>query len=112
MALSPIGKNMALTLIRLQVLKLQQCICVDVEFPEASIPKLAIMRHDELEENLRRVIRERTNARLVIRNTGQMSTHKSNLESHWVQESFVHLTLCVRRCRSPATTSTNAFGLK
>ena len=51
---------MALTLIRLQVLALQQCICVDVEFPEASIPKLVIMRHDELEENLRRVILERT----------------------------------------------------
>ena len=51
---------MALTLIRLQVLTLQQCIRVDVEFPETSIPKLAIMRHDELEENLRRVIRERT----------------------------------------------------
>ena len=60
MVLSPIGKNIALTLIRLQVLTLQQYICVDVEFPEASIPKLAIMRHDELEENLRRVIRERT----------------------------------------------------
>ena len=51
---------MALTLIRLQVLTLQQYICVDVEFPEASIPKVAIMSHDELEENLRRVIRERT----------------------------------------------------
>ena len=60
MVLSPIGKDMALTLIRLQVLKLQQCIFVNVEFPEATIPKLAIMRQDELEENLRRVIRERT----------------------------------------------------
>ena len=49
---------------------------------------------------------------LVIHNTGQMGTHKSNLESHWVRESFAHLTLCVRRCWSPATTSTNAFGLK
>ena len=101
---------MALTIIRLQVLTLQQCICVDVEFPEANIPKLAVMGHDE--ENLRRVIQERTITLLVIHNTGQMGTHKSNLESHWVQESFVHLTLCVRRCRSPATTSTNAFGLK
>ena len=60
MVLSPIGKNIALTLIRLQVLTLQQCICVDVELPEASIPNLAIMRHDELEENFRRVIQERT----------------------------------------------------
>ena len=51
---------MALTLIRLQVLKLQQCIFVNVEFPEASIPKFAIMGQDELEENLRRVIQERT----------------------------------------------------
>ena len=41
-----------------------------------------------------------------------MGTHKSNLESHWVKESFTHLTLCVRRCWPPATTSTNAFGLK
>ena len=49
---------MALTLIRLQVLTFQQCIRVDVEFAEATIPKLAVMRHDE--ENLRRVIRERT----------------------------------------------------
>ena len=49
---------MALTLIRLQVLTLQQCICVDVELAEATIPKLAVMRHDE--ENLRRVIQERT----------------------------------------------------
>ena len=48
MVLSPIGKNMALTLIRLQVLKLQQCIFVNVEFAEATIPKLAIMRQDEL----------------------------------------------------------------
>ena len=49
---------MALTLIRLQVLTLQQYICVDVEFAEAIIPKLAIMRHDK--ENLRRIIQERT----------------------------------------------------
>ena len=76
MVLSPIGKDMALTLIRLQVLTLQQCICFDVEFPEASIPKLAIMRQDELEENLRRVIRERTITLLVIHNIGQMGTHK------------------------------------
>ena len=49
---------MALTLIRLQVLTLQQCICVNVEFAEATIPKLAVMGHDE--ENPRRVIQERT----------------------------------------------------
>ena len=49
---------MAPTLIRLQVLTLQQFIRVDVEFPEATIPKLAVMRHDE--ENPRRVIQERT----------------------------------------------------
>ena len=60
MALSPIGKNMAQTLIRLQVLKLQQCIFVNVEFAEASIPKFAIMGQNELEENLWRVIQERT----------------------------------------------------
>ena len=58
MVLSPINKNTALTLIRLQVLTLQQCICVNVEFAEATIPKLAVMGHDE--ENLRRVIQERT----------------------------------------------------
>ena len=60
MVLLPIGKNLALTLIRPQVLLLQQCVRVDVDLAEASIPKFAIMRQDELEENLRRVIRERT----------------------------------------------------
>ena len=60
MVLSPIGKNMALTPIWPQVLMLQQCIRVNVKFAEANIPKLAIMRHDELEENFRRVIQECT----------------------------------------------------
>jgi hypothetical protein len=49
---------MALTFIRLQVLTLKQCLRVDVEFAEAMIPKHAIVRHDE--ENLRRVIQERS----------------------------------------------------
>jgi hypothetical protein len=55
MVLSPINKKyMAITFTRLQVLTLKQCLCVDVEFAEAIIPKHAIMQHDE--ENLRRVI--------------------------------------------------------
>jgi hypothetical protein len=32
--------------------------------------------------------------------------YKSNLESYRLILSFFHLTLCVQRCMSPATTST------
>ena len=49
---------------------------------------------------------------LVRCHVGQLDIHKSNLEPHCTKEPFAHLTLCVRWCMSPATTSTNAFGLK
>ena len=37
--------------------------------------------------------------------------HNSNFESHRVKASFSHLTLCVRRCSSPASILIKAFGL-
>jgi hypothetical protein len=45
----------------------------------------------------------------VILDKWPFTTYKSNLESYWVKEPFVHLTLCVRRRMSPVITSAYAL---